>query len=147
HRSCRLRGQKRRVQRNIADVSSSDVQLREFLVVKRARGRSLRERASPDGFALRSIRKWEVDGEAEPALERLIERRAQVGGKDRQPLVRLHALQQISNFDVRVAVVTVPHLAALAEERISLVKQQQHSTFLGRIENFLQILFGLANIL
>ena len=47
-----------------------------------------------------------------------------VGGQDRDALEALHALQQVVDLEVGVAVVRVLHLGALAEERVGLVEEQ-----------------------
>ena len=36
---------------------------------------------------------------------------------------------------------------ALAEERVGLVEEQQRAALFGRVENLLQVLFGLADVL
>ena len=50
--------------------------------------------------------------------------RLHVGREDREAAVGLHPLQQVADLDVRVAVVAVLDLAALAEERVGLVEEQ-----------------------
>ena len=74
-------------------------------------------------------------------------RAAHVGGQDGQAAVRLHALQQIADLDVGVAVVAVLDLAALAEQRIGLVEQQDRAAVLGGVEDAAQILLRLADVL
>ncbi len=58
-----------------------------------------------------------------------------VGRQDRQAAVRLHALQQVADLDVGVAVVAVLDLGALAEQRVGLVEEQDRPAALGRVED------------
>jgi hypothetical protein len=67
--------------------------------------------------------------------------------RTRQPLVSFDALQQVADLDVGVAVVAVAHLAALAEERIGFVEEQQDAAFFRGVEDLLQVLLGLADVL
>ena len=71
----------------------------------------------------------------------------QIGGQDREALEALHALQQVADLDVGVAVVAVLDFGALAEERVGLIEEQQHAAFLGGIEDLLEILLGFADVL
>src|SRR6202000_3120801 len=103
------------------------VQLRQLLVVEAARGGSSRKNVLPDGLPVRRIGKGKVDGEAQPALEGGVKQRAQIGGQNGQPLICLHALQQVADLDVGVAIVAVAYLAAFAEQGIGLVEEQQRS--------------------
>ena len=68
-------------------------------------------------------------------------------GEDRQAAVRLHPLQQVVDLDVGVAVVAVLDLAALAEQRVGLVEEQDRAAVLGRVEDAAQVLLGLADVL
>ena len=51
-----------------------------------------------------------------------------------------------NDFDVRVAVVAVVHLTALAEQRVRLVEQQHRPALLGGVEHAAQVLLGLADV-
>ena len=75
-----------------------------------------------------------------------IERALQVGRQDRQAAIGLHPLQQIADLDIGVAVVAVLHLAALAEQRVGLVEQQDRAAVFRRVEHAAQVLLGLADI-
>ena len=70
-----------------------------------------------------------------------------VGRQDRQAAVRLHALQQVADLDVGVAVVAVLDLAALAEQRVGLVEEQDRAALLRRVEDPPQVLLRLADVL
>ena len=98
--------------------------------------RRRREGPPPDlARAAARVRERELDHEAQPAQERAVDVRAQVRGQDREPAVGLHPLQQVGDLEVRVAVVAVLHLAALAEQRVGLVEQQHRAARLGGVEH------------
>ena len=63
-----------------------------------------------------------------------------------RPPIGLHPLQQVIDLDVGIAVVAVLDLAALAEQRVRLVEEQDRAAVLGRVEQPAQILLGLADI-
>ena len=105
------------------------------------------EGVPPDPLALGRAGKRELDHEAQAAQERGVERRLHVRREDRQPAVRLHALQQVVDLDVGVAVVAVLDLAALAEQRVGLVEEQDRAAVLGGVEQPAEVLLGLADVL
>ena len=71
-----------------------------------------------------------------------------VGRQDRQAAVGLHPLQQVVDLDVGVAVVAVLDLAALAEQRVGLVEEQDRAAALSAASNSAaQVLLGLADVL
>ena len=105
------------------------------------------EAAVPQRAALRGIRHREVDDDVEPARERLVDVRPQVRREDREPVEGLHALQQVGALDVRVAVVRVLHLGALAEDRVGLVEEQHGVRARRGPEDALEVLLGLADVL
>ena len=139
--------QERRVQRDVADAAAGDVEPREPRVVEPARRRLRREDAAPDRLALRRIRHGEVHDEAQAALEGAIERGLLVAREDRQAAVGLDALQQVAHLDVGVAVVAVPDLAALAEQRVGLVEEQDRAAVLGGVEEPGEVLLRFADVL
>ena len=61
--------------------------------------------------------------------------------------VGLHALQQVGDLDVGVAVVGVRDLRALAEQGVGLVEEQDRVGAVGGGEDPLQVLLGLADVL
>ena len=61
-------------------------------------------------------------------------------------MVCLHALQQIADLDVGVAVVAVLDLGALAEQRVRLVEEEDGPAAFGGLEHAAQVLFGLADV-
>src|SRR5262249_56934062 len=66
--------------------------------------------------------------------------------QDGKAAIGLHPLQQVADFDIGVAVVAVLDVAALAEQRVGLVEQEDGAAVLGGIEDAPQILLGLAHI-
>ena len=80
-------------------------------------------------------------------MESRVERGLQVGRQDREAAIGLHPLQQIGDLDIGVAVVTVLHLAAFAEQRVGLVEQQHRAAVLRRVEHAPQVLLGLPDVL
>ena len=112
-----------------------------------ARAHRRAEAAVPQRAAVRGVGQREVDDHVEPAGERLVDVGAQVGGQDGEAVEGLHPLQQVGALDVGVAVVRVPDLRALAEDRVGLV-EEQHGVDAGRRrEDPLEVLLGLADVL
>lgn len=62
--------------------------------------------------------------EPQSAEERLVERRLAVRRERGETAVVLHPLQEVVHFDVRVAVVAVVDLGALAEQCVRLVEEE-----------------------
>ena len=102
---------------------------------------------APDAQPLGRARQRELDDEAQPAQERLVEVLLAVGGEDREALEALHALEQVADLEVGVAVVRVLDLGALAEQRVGLVEEQDHVGRVGGVEQPAQVLLGLADVL
>jgi len=140
-------GEERRIEGDVPDVSARDVEPRQPLRLETLGWCRVGERPTPDLRACRLVRKRERDGEADPAQERRVETLLEVGGQDRQAPVRLHPLEEVANLDVGVTVVAVLHLAALAEQGIGLVEQQDGPAVLGGVEHPPQVLLRLADVL
>src|ERR1700693_3017927 len=147
HRRSRFGREEGRIKRYVADVPACHVELRELLRLETARRSRLRKHLAPDGLTLRSIWEGKVHGEAKPALEGRVQRRLQIGRQDGETLVFLHALQQVSDFDVGIAVVTIAYLATLTEQCVGFVEQQEHAALLRRVEDLFQVLFGFTDVL
>jgi hypothetical protein len=79
------------------------------------------------------------------ADETRVEDPLHVGGEDHGDRGPLHLLKQVSRRQVGVPVVAVVHLAALAEQRVGLVEQQDHPAEGRRVEDGLQVLLRLAD--
>src|SRR5205085_8793326 len=99
-------------------VPARQVQLREMVEVEVFRGHLRRERLLPNLLSLGCRRHGEVDDEAEPSHERRVERALHVRREYGETAERLHALEQVVDLDVRVAVVAVLNFRALAEDEI-----------------------------
>ena len=72
---------------------------------------------------------------------------AEVGREDHRARVALHLLQQVGDLDVRVAVVRVGDLGALAEQRVGLVEEQDRVGAVGGVEDAVEVLLGLPDVL
>ena len=73
----------------------------------------------------------EVDHEVQPAQERVVDVALEVRREDDRAGVGLHALQQVGDLDVGVAVVGVRDLGALAEQRVGLVEEEDRVGAVG----------------
>src|SRR2546430_3528262 len=140
-------GVKRSPERDVADVAAGDVQARKLLVVETLPRSPGREDASPDLRPLLGVRERELDDEAKAPQEGRIERALLVRRQDREPAIRLHSLEEVAYLDVRVAVVAVLDLAALPEEGVRLVEEEDRAPLLGRVEHAAEVLLRLADVL
>ena len=147
HRLVSLGGEKRGVERHVADIAARHLQARQLDIVQTFRRRLRRENPPPDFGALSCVGKWKLDDEAQAAQERRVQGTFHIGCKDRQAAVRLHTLEQITDLNIGVTVVAVFDLATLAEERVGFIEQQNRSAFFGGVEDPAQVFFGLANVL
>src|SRR5437870_4799051 len=147
YRLVSLGRQEGRAERDIADVAAADVESSQLVLVQSACRRAGGEYAPPDLGPLKHVRERELNDEADASQKSRIQRPLEVGRQDGQPAVGLHALQQIADLDVRVAIVAIFHFAALAEEGIGLVKQQNHATLFSGVEDSAQVLLGLTDVL
>jgi hypothetical protein len=140
-------GEKGGVQGDVADVAAGHVELGEALDVQFAGWGLWGKDALPDGFALGYAGKGKIDSETQAALKGLVHGGLEIRGEDGEPLKVFHALQQIADLDVGVAVMAVPGLGTLAEQSVALVEEQQDAAFLGSVEDLLEILFGFTDVL
>ncbi len=121
---------------------------REELEVVIARARHVAVEVDlPEAEALGRLGSREVDDDVQPARERLVDVRTHVRRQDRDAVEQLHALQQVCDLDVGVAVARVRDLRALAEERIGLVEEQHGVHALGVREDAVEVLLGLSDVL
>ncbi len=97
------------------------------LVVELRGGCVRREDALPDVGSRGLVGEGELHDEADPPHERRVESVLHVGGEDRNPAVGLHLLEQVADLEVGVAIVAVAHLAALAEQGVGLVEEQDRA--------------------
>ena len=89
----------------------------------------------------------EVYYKAKPAQKGRIQSTLHIGGKNCQAAEGLHALQQIIDLDVSIAIVAVLHLAALAKERVCLIKEQNRPSILCGVKELFQVLLRLPDVL
>src|SRR5262245_20136776 len=106
-----------------------------------------RKHSLPNGQPLLPLGKREVYCELEPTEKGLVHVPTQVGGKDEHPIVCFEALEKVVDFNVRVPVVGILYLRALAEKGIGLVKEEDRVARPGLIEDPAQILFRLTDVL
>ena len=147
HRCAGLGGQEGGVERDVVDAAAGQVEPGQPVEVQ-SRGRRLRRKhLLPDRLALRRTGEREFTMKRSRRMKAGVERALHVGGEDRQAAIGLHALQQVVDLDVGVAVVAVLDLAALAEQRVGLVEEQDRAAVLGGVEQAAQVLLGLADVL
>ena len=73
--------------------------------------------------------------------------RLQVGRQNRHAIVGLHALQQIADLDICIAIMGITYFRALAEKSISLIKKENGVARLSLAEDTFQILFCFTYVL
>jgi len=66
-------------------------------------------------------------------------------GEDCEAGIFLASLQEIIDFNIGIAVVAIFHLSAFAKKSTCLIKKQDRTTILRRIEDAAEILLGLSN--
>src|SRR5829696_3650510 len=88
----------------------------------------------------------EGDVEAQPSRESGIDILGMIGGQDRETRELLHALEQIGDLDVGVAVVRIADGASLAEQCVGLVEEKHGAGALGVVEDDVEVLLGLADV-
>ena len=79
-----------------------------------------------------------------PSHERLVDVLAQVRGEDHDPGVLLDPLQEVVDLHVRPAVLRILDRAALAEEGVGLIEEEDGVRILGLGEDPIEVLLGLA---
>ena len=143
------RRHERRAQRDLANVAAGEIDLAGKLAkcCRVERVRFLGQATTPDLFARFDIRTREIDDEPQAAQERGVEVLPQIGRQDREALVRLHALQQVGDFDVRVAIVRVLHFTSLAEQCVRFVDEERGPRAAGIVEHAIDVLLGVADVL
>src|SRR4030095_10762245 len=135
------------VQGDVPDAAPGDVELRQQPPVEAVRRRVDREDPAPDLGSLNLVGEWEVDDEPDPPEERGVQRRLLVCREYRKAAIRLHPLEEVADLDVGVAIVAVLDLAALAENRVGLVEEQDRAADLRCVEDSPQVLLRLADVL
>ena len=143
-----LSREKRRSHGDVPDVAAAKQKARRQparIHIRRYRSCG-RPGALPDPLPAPLIRKRKRNRERKPAQKRLVQILAQVRRQDGYPFVLLHLLQKVRHFEVRVTVMRIPHLAALAEQRIRLVEEQNGIRIRGGRENAIQIFLRLTDV-
>ena len=102
---------------------------------------------TPQLLALGDLRLGEPDAEVEPALQRGIDRGLGVRGQHRDPIERLHALEDVVDLEVREPILRALELGALAEQRVGLVEQEHRVRVVGLVKDPAEIFLGLADVL
>ena len=102
-------GEKRRRERDVPDVPARAARSAERAPRGRGRARaaSTPARRVPDPAPILLIRQRELDRDVQPADERVVHVASQVRRQNRDAVVLLHALEQVADLDVGVAVVRV----------------------------------------
>src|SRR3569623_1025181 len=90
-RSALVRGEKGRIERDVADMPARHVQPREPVDRDRLHRQLRREHAAPDLGTLRGVGKWKLHDETTAAKESGIEQRFRIGGEDGETAITLHA--------------------------------------------------------
>ncbi len=72
--------------------------------------------------------------------------KANSSGKNDDAPVILHALQEAIAFEIGVALMGIPDIGALAEERVGLLEEQEGPLLSRRIEQSPDILLCLAHV-
>jgi len=93
------------------------------------------------------IREWKIDNEMHAAKKRLVDILPEIGRQNRYPFILLHLLQEITDLDIRVAIVRILYLRPLAEQGIGFVEEQDGVRGLCLHKNLVEVLLGLADIL
>ena len=101
----------------------------------------------PQLAAIVFLGQGEADDGVEAAGEGVVHVGPQVGGEDGQPVEQLHALEEVGNLDVGVAVVGVLDVGTLPEDRVGFVEEQHAVDPVGLGEDAVEVLLGLAHVL
>src|SRR6185437_15161434 len=71
----------------------------------------------------------------------------QIRRQDHHAVERLEPLQKESDLDVGVAVMSVLHLAPLAEQSVGLIEKKDRGAVAGERKDAIEVLLGLADVL
>src|SRR5687767_8820513 len=133
----------------VLDITTAQLEFlsQEFQVQIARDRRFFREGAPPYLQSVQLLRHGEFNSPVHTPDEGIVHILTQVRGEDDDPVVLFHALQEVRYLQVGVAVVAVFYFAALAEEGVGLVEEEDGVGGLTFMEDLLQVLFGLAYIL
>ena len=109
----------------VLDISSSHLEVLSEEIVVDVLRRSLRvQHFAPQQLPRGGVRKRKRDHKAYPSHERLVDILKEIRRHQHNAIVFLHLLEQIRGLYVRMSVVGVLDLGALAEKCVGLVKEQ-----------------------
>src|SRR5262245_3083715 len=100
----------------------------------------------PDAQATDLIGEEKLHDKPDPARESFVHVLTEIGGHDHHSLILLHFLKEVTGFDIGVTIVRIANFRSLAEQSISLVKEQDCIAQFGLSKDSREILFGLADI-
>src|SRR5690242_11476515 len=63
----------------------------------------------PYQLSILFVRKWKIDDDLKPAHKRFVDVLTKVSRENRNPVVLFHLLQQVTDLDIRVAIVSFFH--------------------------------------
>src|SRR5579859_7086496 len=138
--------EKGRVERDVANVAASNAQPAQNLEVQIVEWRVRGKYTPPDLAPLTCVRKGKLQHETNAPKESRVERATQIRRKNSQTSVRFHALQQIADLDIGVAVVTIFDFAALTKQRVGFVEKEDGATIFSGVKDTAQVLLSLANV-
>ena len=87
-----------------------------------------------------------VQDKLEPAQDSWVNVVPQVQRQNGDPLESLNLFQQVVNFDIRVAIMTILNTGSFAEQRVGFVQQENYGFGFSSFECTSEILFRLANV-
>ena len=85
------------------------------------------------------------DYKMKPSQQPFVDPGTIAAGEDCEAGIFLASLQEIIDFNIGIAVVAIFHLSAFAKKSTRLIKKQDRTTILRRIEDAAEILLGLSN--
>ena len=138
------RREHRRGERGRADRGAGQFLARDPGGVRVRRRAAAGQDPPPQLLALGVVGQVEADAEPDPAGEGLVERGGPVARQDDDPGVQLDPLEQVVDLEVGVAVAGVGHLAALAEQAVRLVEEQDDAGGRRLVEHGVEVALGLA---
>lgn len=112
-----------------------------FQIDVRIQWRGSGQRAFPDTQALRNAGFWEMNDHLKAANKSVVDLILDIAGENDETRGRFQALEQVTDFQIGVAIGAVLNFGALAEERFRFIEKEDAMTFFGFAEGRLQIFF------
>ena len=137
------------MQRTVSNAAAGEIDGRteEGEIEIGVAGRERRKRSLPQNGSRFGIGTRKIDHHLKAPRECRIEIATEIRRQNARPLMRLDAREQVTHFEVRVAIARFAHLSPLAEQRIRFVELQHHRAAVRRIEQMVEILLGLTDVL